>query len=163
LPELSDTICISRFPIWLRHLYRPAKVLLRLAARMFPEAAIPMGIYLDKSRVSDNPIFWDALRNDSYYLKSYPLCFVSSLVTSRFPSLTNGEMRCSVYAIIDAGDKLFPEPYMRKVIGLLRAPYKEIIVFNFNDHVFMITHPQEVCETLSAKLGEALRAAPHSG
>jgi len=58
-------------------------------------------------------------------------------------------MRCPLHLIIDSGDGLFSEPYVKKVFKRIQSPYKELITFDFNDHMFMINHPQEACEKLS--------------
>jgi hypothetical protein len=35
-----------------------------------------------------------------------------------------------------------------KVFELLLAPYKELIEFQFNDHMFMVTQPEAICDKL---------------
>jgi hypothetical protein len=59
--------------------------------------------------------------------------------------------------VADSGDRLFTAAYTRKVFDRLQAPHKEMLVFDFNDHMLMVTHPQEVCEKLAAKMRDALQ------
>jgi hypothetical protein len=39
---------------------------------------------------------------------------------------------------------------------MLQAPCKEMLTFNFNDHMLLFTHPLDVCERLAAKIYEAV-------
>ena len=157
LSELPDSIGVSRFPLWLRHLYRPLRVALRLFACLFPDWKVPLKYYLDRKRISTNLAVWNAVRKDALNLTRYPLCFVASLLTTDFPGLTDGKgIRCPVYVIADSGDKLFTPAYTQKVFERLRAPYKEMIEFDYHDHMLMVTHAKEVCAALSVKIKEAL-------
>jgi hypothetical protein len=88
-------------------------------------------------------------RKDSFCLRHYSLHYLSSLFSTRFPGLTDGSIRWPLHYIADSGDGLFTEPYVKKVFERIQAPYKEIIAFDFNDHMFMVNHPQEACEKLS--------------
>ena len=149
LSELPDSIGVSRFPFWLRHVYRPAKATFKLFAHLLPDLKLPWSFYLKPDRISTDPEIWDMLEKDSLSLTRYSLYFLASLFTTRFPGLTDGSVRCPIYVIADSGDRLFTEAYIKQVFELLKAPQKEMIVFNFNDHMLMVTHPQEVCERLA--------------
>jgi len=156
LTELSDSIGISRFPKILRHTYRPAQVMLKVFAKLFPGLQIPLGFYLEYKRVSPNRDFWDMAIQDDLCLRSYPAHFLVSLFTTRFPALTDGSARCPIYLISDSGDGLFSEEYTGKVFELLQAPYKEMITFHFSDHMFMVMHPREVCEVLTEAVRKSI-------
>jgi alpha-beta hydrolase superfamily lysophospholipase len=157
LPELPDTIGISRFPKWLRHIYHPLLNSFRLFARLFPDLQLPLSFYLERKRISADPAIWDKVEQDTLCLKQYPLCFLASLFTTRFPGLTDGSIHCPIYVVADTGDTLFTEAYTQKVFAQLRAPQKEMVVFDFNDHMLMVTHPQEVCAKLTDKMRTFLR------
>ena len=149
LAELPDSIGISRFPGWLRHVYRPMQGLFAFFARIFPDLALPAGFYLEHARISTDLKIWEALKNDPLCLSRYSLCFLSSLFTTRFPGLTDGSMNCSLYVLTDSGDRLFTQSYTEQVFERLKAPHKEMITFHFNDHLLMVTYPQEVCDRLT--------------
>ena len=156
LSEIPDSIGVSRFPMWIRHIYRPFLCLLRMSARLFPDVQVPLKFYLDRSRISHNSKFWEAVERDILSISRYSLWFLTSLLTTRFPGLTNGAIKCPVYILIDTGDKLFTEAYMQKVYDRVAAPYKEMVAFNFSDHMIMVTNPHEVCEKVIGKIKEAL-------
>jgi len=158
MSELSETIRVTRFPVWLRFLYHPGIFIFSLIARVFPDATLPVGFYLSVARISEDKSFWEALKRDELFLRRYSLHFLSSLFSTRFAGLTDGSVRCPVYVIIDKGDRLFTEAYMKKVFDRLAAPHKEIIAFNFCDHMLMYTHPEEVCGVLAPKIINALMA-----
>jgi len=149
LSELPETIGISRFPYWLRHVYRPAKGLFRLLARLTPDLKLPLYFYLEPDRISTDSAIWKMVEKDSLCLTRYSLHFLASLFTTPFPGLTDGSVRCPFYVIADSGDKLFTESYIKQVFELLKAPHKEMIVFYTGGHMLMVTHPQEVCERLA--------------
>ncbi|MDR1618205.1 MAG: lysophospholipase [Treponema sp.] len=156
LAELPDSIGISRFPRWMGGVYRPAQGLFRFFATLFPDLELPLGFYLDRKRISGDPAVWEKVENDELCLSRYSLHFLASLFTTVFPGISDGSIRCPVYVVADQGDRLFTAEYTRKVFDRLRAPYKEMVVFNFNDHMLMVTHPEEVCQRLGGKMREAL-------
>ena len=148
LAELPDSIGVSRFPKWFKHIYRPVKCIFKFFALILPDLKLPLGFYLDRVRISENPMVWEMVESDALCLTHYSLHFLASLFTTHFSGLTDGSVRCPVYVIADSGDKLFTEAYTKQVFECLRAPHKEMVIFNFNDHMLMVTHPQEVCDTL---------------
>jgi pimeloyl-ACP methyl ester carboxylesterase len=163
LAELPDSIGISRFPRWLGGVYRPAQGLFRFFAKVFPDLELPLGFYLDRKRISADPALWEKVESDELCLSRYSLHFLVSLFTTVFPGISDGSIRCPVYVVADQGDRLFTAEYTRKVFDRLRAPRKEMVVFNFNDHMLMVTHPDEVCRKLGGKMREALEKRPERG
>ena len=148
LSELSDSIEITRFRKWLRYVYRPAKGLFKIFAFFRPDLELPSYFYLDPTRISADTVVWEMLANDELCLTHYSVHFLASLFTTRFHGLTDGSIRCPLYMMTDSGDKLFPETYIKKVFEHIRAQRKEMITFHFGDHMFMFSHPREVCEIL---------------
>jgi pimeloyl-ACP methyl ester carboxylesterase len=120
---------------------------------------LPLKFYLQRERISDDPAFWAATWRDPLVLRGYSLYFLASLFTTVFPGLTNGNIRCPVYLITDTNDQLFTMDNTRLVFDHLRAPHKELIELDLGGHMFMATHPREVCEALSPKMREALAIA----
>ncbi|MDR1728111.1 MAG: lysophospholipase [Acidobacteriota bacterium] len=157
LTELPQSIYVSRFPRWLRHLYRPTRGVFKFCARILPDLALPLDFYMKRERISTSREIWDKVGGDPLCLTRYPLHFLGSLFTTEFPGLTDGSVRCPVYVVADSGDKLFTADYTRLVFERLRAPHKELVVFDFNDHMLMVSHPSEVSERLAGKMREALR------
>ncbi|MDR1940787.1 MAG: alpha/beta hydrolase [Endomicrobium sp.] len=159
LSELPDSIGITRFPKQLRHVYRLAQAAFKFFARLMPKLKLPLGFYLDRKRISRDLKLWESLESDPLCLTHYCLHFLASLFTTRFQGLTDASICCPVYVIADSGDMLFTADYTQKVFERLRAPYKEMVTFNFNDHMLMYSHPQAVCDLLAVKMREALLIA----
>ena len=156
LSELPDTILITRLPAPLRYIYNVWTQTLRFAAFLLPDLTVPINSYLDLTRLNMNDEYFRMIYNDPLCLKRYPLCFLSSLLNTRFPGITDGSIRCPVYVMADEGDMLFVKEYNLKVFELLRAPYKEMILFQTGGHMLMLTNQDEVCEKLSPKIYEAI-------
>ncbi|MDR1069809.1 MAG: lysophospholipase [Gracilibacteraceae bacterium] len=152
LSELPESIAVSRFPRWLSRVYRPAQGALKLFAKLLPDLELPLDFYLDRARIGTEPEVWEPFERDPLCLKRYSLHFLASLFTTRFPGLADGSVRCPLYLVADSGDRLFTPEYTQKVFERLRAPYKEIVTFHTGGHMLMVTHPCEVCDTLSAKM-----------
>ncbi|MDR1821049.1 MAG: lysophospholipase [Oscillospiraceae bacterium] len=159
LSELPESVGVSRFPKWFRHIYRPIKGAFRLLARIIPDAGLPLGFYLDRSRISRNPELWNAISRDPLFLNKYSLHFLASLFTTVFPGLTDGSIRCPVYLISDIGDELFTPAYTQLVFDRLRAPHKELIKLDLGGHMLMAEQPNGVCAALVPKMCEALGLA----
>jgi pimeloyl-ACP methyl ester carboxylesterase len=160
LAELPDSIGVSRFPRWLGSVYRQGQGLFRFLAKVFPDLKLPLGFYLDRKRISTDLALWEKVENDEFCLSRYSLYFLASLFTTVFPGISDGSIRCPVYVVADEGDRLFTAEYTRKAFDRLQAPYKEMVVFHYNDHMLMVTHPDEVCRRLSEKMREALQKRP---
>jgi len=154
LSELPESVNITRFPGFLRHAYRPTKGIMKFYSKIIPGVKIPLGLYLKYRRVCPNRDFWNMALADKLNLRSYSVHFLVSLFTTRFTGLTDGSIKCPLYLISAAGDGLFSEEYTSKVFELLQAPRKERIKFDFNNHMFMVMNPQEVCEKLSGIIRE---------
>jgi pimeloyl-ACP methyl ester carboxylesterase len=150
MAELPETIGVSSFPKWLRHIYRLVVGVFKFFAKLFPDLSLPPCFYMDKNRISADPEIWEKVNHDELCLTHYSLHFLSSLFTTYFPGLTDGSIRCPVYVITDTGDELFPIEYINLVFERLNAPHKEMITFDYNDHMIMVTHPKDVCEKVSA-------------
>ena len=157
LSELPETVVVTRYPQWLKYIYRPWINLIKLSAGIFPDMEKPADFYLDLSRVNLNERFSEILKNDPLCVKRYSLRFIASLITTHFPGLTDGSVRCPMYIVADSGDRLFPLSYMQKVFDSLCAPHKEIVLFNTGGHMLMLTHPKEACDTLSVKIHSSLK------
>jgi hypothetical protein len=118
---------------------------------------LPLDFYMERGRISELPEIWDKVENDPLCPARYSLHFLASLFTTEFPGLTDGSVRCPIYVVADSGDRLFTADYTRLVFDRICAPHKEMIPFDFNDHMLMVTHPAEVCARLSEKMREALQ------
>ena len=156
LSELPDTIQLTRLPKGIRRIYRLWKKIVKLSAFLLPDLSFPADYYLDASRLNFTDDIITSLRNDPLCLKRYPLSFLSSLLNTHIPGITNGSIHCPVYVVADSGDKLFEQEYTQKVFERLRAPYKELVSFNTGGHMLMLTSCDEVCETLTHKIHEAI-------
>lgn len=49
--------------------------------------------------------------------------------------LRSGQIRCPVVVIASTGDPLFPFDYIQRVYQQIKAPSKELLVFDLNNHL----------------------------
>jgi alpha-beta hydrolase superfamily lysophospholipase len=104
LSELPESITVSRFPKWFARVYHPVRGALKLLAKLLPDWELPLDFYLDRDRIGTEPEVWEPFERDPLCLKRYPLHFLASLFTTRFPGLTDGSVRCPVYVVADSGE-----------------------------------------------------------
>jgi pimeloyl-ACP methyl ester carboxylesterase len=152
MSDLPESVHITRFPRFLSRVYSPTKSVMKFYAKIIPGIKVPLGFYLKYKRASPNRKFWYMALVDRHNLRSYSVHYLVSLFTTHFPELTDGSIHCPVYLISASGDGLFSEEYSAKVFELLKAPHKERIRFDFNDHMFMVNSPHEICENLSEEI-----------
>lgn len=161
LAELSSSLSVTTFPNFLQHVYKPLQGLVRFFAKVIPNLKLPLGFYLSRKRISREPALWYKVNSDPLCLTHYSLCFISSLINTNYPGVTDGSITCPVYVIADEGDELFTFDYTKQVYDRIKAPHKEIISFQFNDHMLMINRPLEVAEKVVSKMQEAVATQLH--
>ena len=156
LSDMPDTIHITRMPKWLRRVYKPWLQYVKLAARLQPDMPYTINRYLGAARINLGSKELQSLFDDPLCLKNYPLYFLSSLLNTRFPGLTDGSIRCPLYLVTNRQDTLFVQEYSQKVFERLQAQHKEMVIFDTGGHMFMLTNHHEVCDTLASKIREAI-------
>ena len=68
-------------------------------------------------------------------------------------SLHSGQIRCPVVVIASTGDPLFPFDYIQRVYQQIKAPSKELLVFDLNYHLLF----NERLDKVLQRLVEALK------
>ncbi|CAM4369625.1 alpha/beta hydrolase [Paenibacillus typhae] len=152
IPQVPDSIEVTRFPAFFRKKYTLAVKCINLMARIVPGLPIPVSVYLDLNKVSGDKRILQQFYNDPYGLMSYPLYFLSSLFNADLSSIQDGSIKCPVIVLAAKGDPLFPESYTRLVFNMIRAPYKELLMFDEDVHLIFNERLPQVLEPIVDKL-----------
>jgi alpha-beta hydrolase superfamily lysophospholipase len=152
-PQLADSIRITSFPHWLRPFRRVIVSAMNAAARLVPRLPVPIRFYLREERVFRTNWTREQYHRDSLKLSSYPLYFLASLFSADMRSLHSGQIRCTVVVIASTGDPLFPFDYIQRVYQQIKAPSKELLVFDLNYHLLF----NECLEEVLPRLVETLK------
>jgi alpha-beta hydrolase superfamily lysophospholipase len=133
LPQLPETICVTRFPGWLAAMHRPLRGLLRVGGRLLPRLPVPWWLYLDGRKVFRVPATRARFTSDPLARTSYPLHFIASLFTATIPD----RCRSPLVLVSATGDPLFPLEYERRVFDRITAPEKELLVLSLDHHLIL--------------------------
>lgn len=152
LPELKETMLITRAPQWLSPLYAIVPPLMRFAARLWPKYQISLTSYLEEDRLTLSREIIERYYADELSRKSYPLSFLASLFSVDLTSATDGSLRCPVVVIAAKGDPLFAYSYICKVYEKIAAPKKEMLAFDLPCHLLFVEAVDEVVWPIAEKL-----------
>ena len=151
-PQQADAIRVTSFPLWLQPL-RPAILrAMHIAARLAPRLQIPFRFYLQESRVFTTEWMMEQSHRDPLILPSYPLYFIASLFSANMRFLYSGQIMCPIVVIASTGDALFPFDYIQQLYQQIKAPSKELLVFDLNYHLLFNECLDEVLPRLLTKL-----------
>lgn len=154
LPSLTDSIQITRFPLFLKPFYHIIRRLMQMGARIVPNLPLPITFYLELDRVFAGSDLEAWIFSDPLTLSSYPLFFLASLFSADLSGMTDGRIGCPVVVITSTGDPLFPFAYCQKVFGRIVAPHKELLIFDEPYHLIL----NECVEMVTEPIVEKLRA-----
>jgi alpha-beta hydrolase superfamily lysophospholipase len=158
-PHMSDSIRITRFPHWLRPFRSIIVRAMHVAARLVPRLPVPIRFYLNEERVFRTDWTREQYQQDSLKLSSYPLSFLASLFSADMRSMYSGQIRCPVVVIASISDTLFPFDSIKRIYQRIKAPSKELLVFDLNYHLLF----NECLEEVLPRLVETLKKyAPES-
>ncbi len=132
LPELKESIGITRFPLWS---YSLVKGLMKSGAKLLPTLQLPVQLYLDLKKVFLEDAWRIRFFDDPLNLKKYPVCFLYSLFTADLHGVTDGSIQCPVVIFASKGDRLFSLDYTKKVFERIKAEPKELVVFDTDAHL----------------------------
>jgi alpha-beta hydrolase superfamily lysophospholipase len=152
-PHMADSIRITSFPHWLRPIRRVIVSAMNVAARLVPRLHVPIRFYLREDRVFRTNWTQEQYHRDSLRLSSYPLYFLASLFSADMRSLYSGQIRCPIVVIASIGDPLFPFDYIKRIYQQIKAPSKELLVFDLNYHLLF----KECLEEVLPRLVETLK------
>ncbi len=152
LPELDASARVLNLPKGLLWAARPLMWFVRTAARLFPTLQIPMTSYLQEERVTRNEAIIRQFTEDPLSRKSYPLGYLASLFHADMHAALDGSIRCPYVLIAARHDPLFPFDYIETVFEAIRAPEKELMVFDLPYHMLFHEAETESLERVVAVL-----------
>lgn len=152
LPELPDSIVITRYPAALKPLTPCFQKLFKFAAYVMPRLPIPITAYLDLDRISSSREIMDLFYSDPIGRTTYPLAFMSSLFTADLSRIGDGSIQCPVVVIAARGDRLFPYDYTRQVYERIAAPHKEMLLFDEPYHLIFQECIDRIIDPIVEKL-----------
>ncbi|CAM4502279.1 alpha/beta hydrolase [Paenibacillus typhae] len=152
IPQVSESIVVTRFPNSLQSKYKLLVNGIRYLAKIVPKLPIPVSLYLDLKKVSGDKGIIQQFYDDPIGFMSYPLYFISSLFNADLSSIQDGSIKCPVIVIAAKGDPLFPEGYTRTIYEMIQAPYKELMLLDENVHLIFNERIPQVLGSIVAKL-----------
>ena len=114
-----------------------AKWLFTGAGKVMPSLPIPIGAYLDPSRVFGRPWTQELFRWDPLIRRSYPLGFVAELMSADTSGLFDGRLRVPVVVLTSRGDPLFPLDLTESTTRRIAAPQVNLIVLDTDCHLVL--------------------------
>jgi alpha-beta hydrolase superfamily lysophospholipase len=154
LPKLRETASITRFPRWTHLFYLLIPKMMRLGARLFPGAQVPVTAYLDLEKITASAETIDQFYTDPIGLTSYPLYFVASLFSADLSGMTDGTIACPVVVIASKTDRLFDYRYICRVFEKIVAPQKEMLTFEEGSHLLFVDSTEVAVTAIVSKLKE---------
>jgi alpha-beta hydrolase superfamily lysophospholipase len=160
-PQMDDSIRITSFPHWLRPFRHTVVSAMNIAAKLMPRLPVPISFYLREERVFRTNWTRQQYLRDSLKLSSYPLYFLASLFSADMRAMYSGQIRCPVVVIASTGDPLFPFDYIKRIYQLIKAPSKELLVFDLNYHLLFNESLEEVLPRLVGSLKKYTEKQEH--
>lgn len=154
LPSLPESIEITRFPHILKYSYKSVVNFIKWNGKIFPGLQLPMTFYLSLNRVTESRKIKEDIYKDDSILKTYPLYFLSSLFGADITKITDGSIKCPVVVIASIKDPLFSFSYTKKVYELIKAPEKEMVVFDEPYHLIFNECIENILDPIVEKLKE---------
>ncbi|MHB8065385.1 MAG: alpha/beta hydrolase [Ruminiclostridium sp.] len=154
LPKLPESIYITKFPKWLKHLNKLVVWIIKLGKILTPNLQVDASFYLDLDKITSNKELEKRLHSDPIGLTKYSIYFLSSLFSAEFPHISDGSIKCPVVVIVGKGDPLFPFEYTKKVFDMIRAPSKEMLIFDLDKHLIMTECVDTIIEDVVSKVKE---------
>lgn len=154
IPQISESIVVTRFPRFLRRKYKYIVTGIERMAKIFPKLPIHVGLYLDLKKVTRDKRIIQKFKDDPYGFMSYPLHFLSTLFNADLSSVQDGSIKCPVIVMAAKGDPLFPESYTRTVFEMIQAPYKELMLFDEDVHLILNERVPQVLTPIIEKLNQ---------
>lgn len=152
-PQKADAVRITRFPPWLRSWRKVMVGGMNLVARRLPRLPIPLRFYLQEERIFRTEWAAEQYHRDPLALTSYPLSFLASLFSAKMGFLRSGQIRCPVVVIASTGDPLFPFDVAQQLYQEIKAPSKELLVFDLKYHLLF----NECLDAVLPRLVETLK------
>lgn len=152
IPQLPESISLTRFPKFLRHIEKQLLWLIRAGAKLAPALQIPYYVYLEPDRVTSSRELQDKIDSDPLFLRTYPLYFLSTLFNADMSKICDGSIRCPVVAIVSSGEPLFSLEYTELVFEKIKAPVKDMLIFDLPCHLILNEFPNVVLDPVADRI-----------
>ncbi|MBN1376184.1 MAG: alpha/beta fold hydrolase [Dehalococcoidia bacterium] len=152
IPQLPETIGLTRFPRFLRHVQKPAMWLIKTGGKILPGLQLPYNFYLEPDRVTSSPELQSKIDHDPLFLRTYPLYFLASLFNADMSGICDGSIKCPVIAIVSSDEPLFSFDYTKLAFDKIKAPVKEMLVFDLPCHLILNECVDAVLEPIAGKI-----------
>ncbi|HEX2916130.1 MAG TPA: alpha/beta hydrolase [Chloroflexia bacterium] len=159
----AESLSITRFPHWLKPYYSLLQKSMRLGAKLLPRLSLPIGFYLQDSRIFREKSLLEQFYQDPLNLTAYPLYFLASLFSADTGFLSAGKIKCPVVVISASGDTLFSRSYTQRVFQRIVAPSRQMLEFELNNHLIFNECLEEILPGLLDKLREYAQAQQETG
>lgn len=154
LPSLNESISVTSIPKIFKPFYKVIPVIMRIGAKIFPGLQIPITAYLELDRIFTVEETKKQFYQDPIGLTKYPLNFLSSLFSADLDLITDGSIKCPVVVIASKGDTLFPFEYCCKVFDQIKAPQKDMLVFDEPHHLIFNETYNEVIDPIVEEINK---------
>jgi alpha-beta hydrolase superfamily lysophospholipase len=154
IPDLPESIGLTRFPRFLRHIQKQLMWLVKIGGKIMPGMQISYALYLEPDRVTSSYELQHKIDNDPLFLRTYPLYFLASLFNADMSKMSDGSIKCPVVAIVSSGEPLFSFGYTRLIFDKIKAPVKEMLVFDLPCHLILNECVNEVLDPIADKIRE---------
>jgi alpha-beta hydrolase superfamily lysophospholipase len=153
-PQRADSMRITRFPQWLQAFHPLLGWGMNVLAHAAPHLSMPLQFYLQEQRIFRTDWASELYHCDPLSLTSYPISFLASLFSAKMHFLYSGQIRCPLVVIASTGDALFPFDSIGRIYQQIKAPSKELLVYELDYHLLFNECLDEVLPRLVAKLEE---------
>ncbi|MBN1691568.1 MAG: alpha/beta fold hydrolase [Dehalococcoidia bacterium] len=160
IPQLPETIGLTRFPRFLRHMQKQALWLVKAGGKILPGLQLPYNFYLEPERVTSSPELQRKIDHDTLFLRTYPLYFLATLFNADMSGICDGSIKCPVIAIVSSGEPLFSFDYTKLVFAKIKAPVKEMLVFDLPCHLILNECVDVVLEPIANKIKQYMDGQP---
>ncbi len=148
LPDLPQTLTVTRLPGSWQRLYPRLRRTLTTLARVLPRLPIPFEWYLDPKRVFTNRAERLEFEADPRSLRRYPLRMVADLVDFDTSPITDGSINVPVVILAASGDPLFTSDYVAEVAAKIAAPSVSLVVLDLPMHLIFVAAPRQTADAV---------------
>lgn len=142
VPAEAESIILTKIPNFLRPIRWLPQSLIGLTSRLFPDVAMPLGVYLNEDGIFTDPELGRINRQDPIKNRYLPYRFFWSFITSR-PARPVEELRVPTLVLAGEEDEIFPIDYIRQNFQRIGSLDKELVVFPGRGHMVMVEATEE--------------------
>lgn len=156
LPDLPDSLLVTRVPKELVKHYSRLRAVIRGLARLVPRFPVPFEWYLDPKRVFTNHGERLEFEADARNLRRYPLAMLADLMGFDTAPITSGAIKVPVVVLATTGDPLFSLDYVRQVVERIAAPSVRLVTLDLGMHLIYLAEPDQTAEAIAQIIAEQL-------